>query len=113
MGLKDFFKKRPDIKDVAHIETLGNGVVRVEMPRNAFNSKAWWDTVKAGRPGGKTLFPQSWNMRKIFEAINEVIKDIDIPITGRASFEKIVDGIKIRVNTIDEKVITSYPIWIQ
>ena len=57
-----------------------NGVVQVIFPREAFDSRGWRDTEAAallgsrGVPGGKSLYPASWNMQEISNAAHLAVK---------------------------------------
>jgi hypothetical protein len=118
-GLDDFLTLRSDIQP--SINSLPNGVKQVTLPKDAFNSKGYSQTVAAsnnglGVPGGKTLFPDTWNGTKINSAVNEVIGQNQI-ISNKSwakVYEGTVDGVKMRVSTDASGNPTSaYPTWNQ
>jgi hypothetical protein len=58
-------------------ETLPNGVIRVQLPQDAFDNKAWKQWLgllesQNGLWGAKTVFPKDMTADEIIEAVNAV-----------------------------------------
>ena len=88
---------------------------------------AWWGSLNSfwnGVTGAKTMFPMSWSNNKIMNAISEVATSNQwVQQTGRAGathtrsgqlvrykIEGVYNGVKMRVITTTENIITAYPI---
>lgn len=106
LGYDAFIASRPELEPLVDVTLKPNGVRQVLLPREAFNSKGWSDTVD----GRKSLFPESWSIRKIVESTNSVLEG-KILTGEKQTFEQIVDGVNIRVAVRQGKVISAYPVW--
>lgn len=137
-GLEYLLKNNEEVRDIMtvngkikpeFVRSYPNGVRQIIIPRPAFNSKAFGKVanvakkfggaftgeVNGYKAVGKTLFPKSWNERKILDAANDIIKrDKGIPHEVAPVIEHSgeVDGVKIMI-TQDKKtkeILTMYPI---
>ncbi len=102
-----------DVRDLAQIEELPNGVKRVTMPEEAFNAKQWEKLEDAGIPGGKSLFPDSWGPRDIVNAANKIYKNNNITPTTTGLFEDVINNVKVNIAVTKGKTVSTYPSWVQ
>ena len=107
LGLNNFLKSNPEyVSQIVTKESFGNGVKVVKIPKEAFNS-AGKNAPSEGEFILKSMYPDTWSVRKVIEASNEVATT-GIKISDNV-WQKVVDGVKIEVVKRDGEIITSYP----
>jgi hypothetical protein len=94
-------------------QTLPNGVVRLQLPREAWHSKsAFSGAAIRNFEGIKTLWPKHFSISDIAEATESIMLQNGSPTARKIS--GVYKGIKVRINrNIEGKVITSFPSWQQ
>jgi len=103
-----------------YIETLSNGVKRVQLPRDAWVLKEAWKNSSVKDPrvsvrlkGVKTFWPDSFTISDIQNAYLAVIKQNKGNLNGTifGNYKNIKVTVHMDMNT--KKVTSSYPDWIQ
>ena len=98
-------------------QTLPNGVVRLRLPRKAWNNKdafsqAFVQVEGKKFKGVKTLWPEKFNISDIAKATESIVLQNSYTASERIS--GVFEGVKVRVTRDAEgKVITSFPSWQQ
>jgi len=107
------------------IEDLGNGVLGVRLPKNAFVHKKFWRNAAANLANGeklegvKTFWPKHFTNADIINAGNELFADsanvVSIQADGAKRFSaRLSSGLHVKGIANKEGAIQSaYPTWIQ
>ncbi|MCB9229470.1 MAG: EndoU domain-containing protein [Deltaproteobacteria bacterium] len=100
-------------------QTLGNGVRRLQLPRDAwvngktYNKAVAYSESEQKLKGIKSLFPDGWNVSKIGHATNSV-KNSSTSIRSGNSITGTYENVKIQIFVDgNDKILTSFPAWKQ
>lgn len=112
-GLKLFLKQRPELTYKTTTRNK-NGVIHILLPEEAFTRRAWdrMQNSTSNLPGGKTLFPQTWQESLIVQAIRHVIRygRHEEHSTGVDIFEGVYNQVRLRVVLREGEFVTAYPL---